>query len=46
VVPKGSGLGGLAAGLDLALLEAEGVTEALVLALGDAVQSDEAPPQK
>jgi DNA repair protein RadA/Sms len=46
VVPKGSGLGGLAAGLDLALLEAEGVTEALVLALGDAVRSDEAPLQK
>ena len=37
VVPRGSGLGGLAAGLDLALLEAESVTEALVLALGDAV---------
>ena len=37
VVPLGSGLGGLAAGLDLALLEAESVTEALVLALGDAV---------
>ena len=46
MVPKGSGLSGLAAGLDLALLEAEGVTEALVLALGDAVRSDEAPPQK
>ena len=46
VVPKGSGLSGLAAGLDLALLEAEGVTEALVLALGDAVRSDVAPPQK
>ena len=35
-----------AAWLDLALLEAEGVTEALVLALGDAVRSDEAPLQK
>ena len=37
VVPRGSGLGVLAAGLDLALLEADSVTEALVLALGDAV---------
>jgi len=37
VVPRGSGLSALAAGLDLALLEADGVTEALVLALGDAV---------
>ena len=38
VVPQGSGLGPLAAGLDLALLEAANVSEALVLALGDAVQ--------
>ena len=37
VVPGGSGLSALAASLDLALLEADGVTEALVLALGDAV---------
>ena len=37
VVPRGSGLGALASGLDLALLEADGVTEALVLALGDDV---------
>ena len=37
VVPRGSGLSALAAGLDLALLEADRVTEALVLALGDAV---------
>ena len=37
VVPRGSGLGALAAGLDLALLEADGVTEALVLALGEDV---------
>ena len=37
VVPQGSGLGALASGLDLALLEADGVTEALVLALGDDV---------
>ena len=28
VVPRGSGLGALAAGLDLSLLEADGVTEA------------------
>jgi DNA repair protein RadA/Sms len=34
VVPKGSGLGRLAAGLDLQLLEAGGVAEALVAALG------------
>ena len=34
VVPKGSGLGRLAAGLDLQLLEAGTVAEALVLALG------------
>ena len=34
VVPKGSGLGRLAAGLDLELLEAGGVAEALVAALG------------
>ena len=34
VVPRGSGLGRLAAGLDLQLLEAGGVAEALVLALG------------
>ena len=34
VVPKGSGLGRLAAGLDLQLLEAGSVAEALVLALG------------
>ena len=34
VVPRGSGLGALASGLELALLEADGVTEALVLALG------------
>ena len=34
VVPKGSGLGRLAAGLDLHLLEAGGVAEALVAALG------------
>lgn len=37
VVPRGSGLGALAAGLDLALLEADGVTEALVPALGEDV---------
>jgi len=37
VVPRGSGLGALASGLDLALLEADGVTEALVLALGEDV---------
>ena len=41
VVPRGSGLGDLASGLDLALLEADSVTEALVLALGDAVQPDQ-----
>ena len=41
VVPRGSGLGALAAGLDLALLEADSVTEALVLALGDAVNDPE-----
>ncbi|WP_411868403.1 DNA repair protein RadA [Vulcanococcus limneticus] len=34
VVPKGSGLARLAAGLDLQLLEAGGVAEALVAALG------------
>jgi len=34
VVPKGSGLGRLAAGLDLQLLEAGAVAEALVAALG------------
>jgi DNA repair protein RadA/Sms len=34
VVPRGSGLGRLAAGLDLQLLEAGGVAEALVAALG------------
>ncbi|MEY4359020.1 MAG: repair protein RadA [Cyanobacteriota bacterium] len=34
VVPKGSGLGRLAAGLELQLLEAGGVAEALVAALG------------
>ena len=34
VVPKGSALGRLAAGLDLQLLEAGGVAEALVAALG------------
>ena len=34
VVPKGSGLGPLAARLDLALLEAGSITEALVLGLG------------
>jgi DNA repair protein RadA/Sms len=34
VVPKGSGLARLAAGLDLQLLEAAGVAEALVAALG------------
>ena len=37
MVPRGSGLGALASGLDLALLEADGVTEALVLALGEDV---------
>ena len=37
VVPRSSGQGALAAGLDLALLEADGVTEALVLALGEDV---------
>ncbi len=42
VVPRGSGLGDLASGLVLALLEADSVTEALVLALGDAVQPDQA----
>ena len=40
VVPKGSGLGPLAAGLDLALLEATGVAEALVLALGEQVRPE------
>ena len=40
VVPRGSGLGDLAAGLDLALLEADGVTEALVLALGDGARGE------
>ena len=40
VVPRGSGLGDLAAGLDLALLEAETVSEALVLALSDQVRAD------
>ena len=34
VVPKGSGLGPKAAGIDLQLLEAGTVAEALVLALG------------
>ncbi|NDA75860.1 MAG: DNA repair protein RadA, partial [Synechococcaceae bacterium WBA_3_309] len=34
VVPKGSGLGRLAAGLDLQLLEAGTIAEALVAALG------------
>jgi DNA repair protein RadA/Sms len=34
VVPKGSGLGRLAAGLDLQLHEAGSVAEALVAALG------------
>jgi DNA repair protein RadA/Sms len=34
VVPKGSGLARLAASLDLQLLEAGGVAEALVAALG------------
>jgi len=34
VVPKGSGLGPAAAGLGLQILEAGGVTEALVAALG------------
>jgi DNA repair protein RadA/Sms len=34
VVPRGSGLGPVAAGLDLQLLEAGGVAEALVAALG------------
>ena len=34
VVPKGSGMGRLAAGLELQLLEAGGVAEALVAALG------------
>ena len=34
VVPKGSGLGPMAAGIDLQLLEAGTVAEALVLALG------------
>ena len=37
VVPRCSGLGALAAGLDLARLEADGVTEVLVLALGEDV---------
>ena len=41
VVPSGSGLGALASGLDLALLEAANVTEALVLALGDEVRTDQ-----
>ncbi|MED5320738.1 MAG: magnesium chelatase domain-containing protein, partial [Cyanobacteriota bacterium] len=41
VVPQGSGLGDLASSLDLALLEADSVTEALVLALGNAVQLDQ-----
>jgi DNA repair protein RadA/Sms len=41
VVPSGSGLGALASGLDLALLEAGNVTEALVLALGDEVRTDQ-----
>ena len=34
MVPKAGGLGGLAAGLDLQLLEAGNVAEALVAALG------------
>jgi DNA repair protein RadA/Sms len=34
VVPRGSGLGGIAAGLDLQLLEAGTVAEALVAGLG------------
>jgi len=41
VVPSGSGLGALASGLDLALLEAANVTEALVLALGDEVRTEQ-----
>ena len=40
VVPRGSGLGSLASGLDLALLEADTVAEALVLALGEDVQRE------
>ena len=40
VVPSGSGLGAVASGLDLALLEAANVTEALVLALGDEVRTE------
>jgi DNA repair protein RadA/Sms len=34
VVPRGSGIGGIAAGLDLQLLEAGTVAEALVAGLG------------
>ena len=34
VVPRGSGLGPVASGLDLELLEAGSITEALVLGLG------------
>ena len=40
VVPRGSGLSALAAGLDMALLEAENVAEAMVLSLGEQVQGD------
>ena len=41
VVPQASGLGAVAAALGLALLEASRITEALVLALGDGVTSQE-----
>ena len=41
VVPQGSGMGPTAAALGLELLEASRITEALVLALGDGVSSQE-----
>ena len=43
VVPQGSGMGPTAAALGLELLEASRITEALVLALGDGVSSQEDP---
>ncbi len=43
VVPQGSGMGPTAAALGLDLLEASRITEALVLALGDGVSSQEDP---
>ena len=43
VVPQSSGMGPTAAALGLELLEASRITEALVLALGDGVSSQEDP---